>query len=107
MKPVRKPAVAGAFYPADPAILLRDIRSYMPEATGSSCLACVVPHAGYMYSGHVAGAVYSRVNLPRRLILLGPNHTGLGQPLAIMSTGVWLTPLGEAHIDEPLAQELA
>jgi len=108
MKPVRKPAVAGAFYPADPAVLLREIRTYAaPEATVTSCLACVVPHAGYMYSGHVAGAVYSRVHLPKRLILLGPNHTGLGQPLAIMSAGMWLTPLGEAPIDEPLARELA
>jgi len=107
MKPVRKPAVAGAFYPAEPAALLREIRTYTaPEATASACLACVVPHAGYMYSGHVAGAVYSRMQLPKRLVLLGPNHTGAGQPLAIMSTGVWLTPLGEAQIDEPLAQEL-
>jgi AmmeMemoRadiSam system protein B len=59
-----------------------------------------------MYSGHVAGAVYSHIQLPNRLLLLGPNHTGLGQPLAIFSSGAWLTPLGEAHIDEHLAREL-
>ena len=107
MRPVRKPAVAGAFYPADPADLLREIRTFTPqESIKTSCWACVVPHAGYMYSGHVAGAVYSRMHLPKRLVLLGPNHTGAGQPLAIMSTGAWLTPLGEAQIDEPLAREL-
>jgi MEMO1 family protein len=107
MKAVRKPAVAGTFYPAEPSVLLRDIHSYTrPEADKAACIACVVPHAGYMYSGHVAGAVYSRVQLPNRLLLLGPNHTGLGQPLAIFSSGLWLTPLGEVQIDERLAREL-
>ncbi|MCI0350219.1 MAG: AmmeMemoRadiSam system protein B [Acidobacteriales bacterium] len=107
MTALRKPAVAGSFYPADPGVLLRNIQSYtQPEAAKTTCLACIVPHAGYMYSGHVAGAVYSRIQLPNRLLLLGPNHTGLGRPLAIFSTGAWLTPLGEAHIDERLAREL-
>jgi AmmeMemoRadiSam system protein B len=107
MNPVRKPAVAGTFYPADAGVLLRDIQSYMqPEAAKAHCIGCVVPHAGYMYSGHVAGAVYSHVQLPSRLLLLGPNHTGLGHPLAIFSSGTWLTPLGEAQIDEHLAREL-
>jgi MEMO1 family protein len=108
MNPLRKPAVAGSFYPADPGALLRDIGTYiLPERTKIACLACLVPHAGYMYSGHVAGAVYSRMQLPARLVLLGPNHTGVGHPLAITSSGAWLTPLGEAQIDENLARELA
>ena len=68
-----------------------------------SALGCVVPHAGYMYSGHVAGAVYARLEMPRRFLMLCPNHTGLGEPLAIMSSGSWLTPLGEAAIDGELA----
>jgi MEMO1 family protein len=107
MSPVRKPTVAGTFYPADAGVLLRDIQKYIqPESPKTSCIACVVPHAGYMYSGHVAGAVYSRIQLPSRLLLLGPNHTGVGQPLAIFSSGKWLTPLGEAHVDEQLAREL-
>ena len=59
-------------------------------------LGCVVPHAGYMYSGHVAGAVYRRLELPRRFVILCPNHTGMGEPLAIMSEGAWHTPLGDA-----------
>jgi AmmeMemoRadiSam system protein B len=108
MKPVRQPAVRGTFYPSDPATLLRDIRRYTPsDSRRTPCVAGVVPHAGYMYSGHVAGAVYSRMQLPRRLVLLGPNHTGYGKPLAIISSGTWLTPLGEAPIDEALAQQLS
>ncbi len=67
---------------------------------------CVAPHAGYMYSGQVAGAVYSRLDLPQRCIVLCPNHTGKGQPLAIMSEGGWETPLGLASIDSDLADAL-
>jgi hypothetical protein len=59
-----------------------------------------------MYSGHVAGAVYSRLALPSRFIILCPNHTGVGPPLSIMSAAVWETPLGNAVIDSPLAAEL-
>jgi AmmeMemoRadiSam system protein B len=66
----------------------------------------VAPHAGYMYSGGVAGAVYANIDLPRRILVLCPNHTGNGRPLAIMSSGTWETPLGPAPIDEPLANEL-
>jgi AmmeMemoRadiSam system protein B len=107
MNRVRKPAVVGAFYPADSEVLLRDIQGYTPsDSVQDACMACMVPHAGYMYSGHVAGAVYSRMRLPRRLLLLGPNHTGLGQPLAIVSSGTWHTPLGEAQIDQAFAQQL-
>jgi len=65
-----------------------------------------VPHAGYIYSGHVAGAVYARLDLPRRCILMCPNHTGVGHPVAIMSTGAWETPLGQAPIDSKLAADL-
>jgi MEMO1 family protein len=104
---VRKPAVAGRFYPGDPSVLLRDVFTYLakpPERVRA--LGCVAPHAGYMYSGHVAGAVFARVELPRKFIILCPNHTGMGQPLAIMSEGAWQTPLGDAVIDSALAAEL-
>jgi AmmeMemoRadiSam system protein B len=104
---VRHPAVAGRFYPGDPAVLLRDVKSYVAAGGEKvSALGCVVPHAGYMYSGHVAGAVYARLKLPRRYVILCPNHTGMGEPLAIMSAGTWRTPLGEARIDQALAEEL-
>jgi AmmeMemoRadiSam system protein B len=99
--------VAGQFYPSNPDKLRQEIESFVqPGREKIRALGCVVPHAGYMYSGHVAGAVYARLELPRRFIVLCPNHTGAGQPLAIMSRGHWLTPLGEAAIDEPLAEQL-
>ena len=69
-------------------------------------MGCIVPHAGYVYSGHVAGAVYRRLDLPRRMVILCPNHTGMGEPLAIMSEGAWHTPLGDASIDEAMANQL-
>src|SRR5512135_3458806 len=105
--PIRYPAVAGRFYPHQPAALLRDLHAYM--AVGGEkvrALGCIVPHAGYMFSGHVAGAVYARLELPQRFIILCPNHTGMGQPLAIMSQGQWLTPLGEIPVDVELATAL-
>jgi MEMO1 family protein len=105
--PVRHPAVAGQFYSGSAETLLRDIKQYVtaPEEK-IRAFGCVVPHAGYMYSGHVAGAVYSRLELPKRFIVLCPNHTGMGAPLSIMSEGAWLTPLGEAQIDTALATDL-
>ncbi len=103
----RHPAVAGQFYPRNADRLAADIQSYTrPEANLIPALGCVVPHAGYMYSGHVAGAVFSRLELPPRCIILCPNHTGMGTPLSIMSEGQWETPLGNVPIDARLAAEL-
>jgi AmmeMemoRadiSam system protein B len=107
MSLVRRPAVAGRFYPAQPDVLLHDIQSYLTAAAAKvRAFGCVVPHAGYMYSGHVAGAVYAHLELPRRFIILCPNHTGMGKPIAVMTRGSWDTPLGQVEVDEPLAAEL-
>jgi AmmeMemoRadiSam system protein B len=103
---VRRPAVAGQFYPDDPATLRREVRSFLVDGKKERALGCIVPHAGYVYSGHVAGAVFSRIDLPKRFIILCPNHSGFGAPLAIMSSGTWSTPLGEAKIDISLAEAL-
>src|SRR5579872_979406 len=108
---VRPPAVAGAFYPAEPAELARQIDEFCASAksgvqTRTRAIACVVPHAGYMYSGHVAGAVYAELEIPQRCILLGPRHFPQGQPLAILIEGGWQTPFGDAQIDTPLATQL-
>jgi AmmeMemoRadiSam system protein B len=105
--PIRHPAVAGRFYPRDPDDLRAQVQSYLsPPSDTISALGCIVPHAGYMYSGHVAGAVYARLTIPRCMILMCPNHTGMGHPLAIMSTGRWETPLGQVPIDSALAADL-
>ena len=103
---VRKPAVAGRFYPGNRDELQKAVEGFLEPATRTKAIGLVVPHAGYMYSGHVAGAVYSRVNLPQRTIVLCPNHTGFGTPLSIMRTGSWLTPLGDTQIDEEVCTEL-
>ena len=108
---VRRPAVAGRFYPARIEILTRDLDSYLAgekkeTAVVEGSIGCVVPHAGYRYSGHVAGAVYRRLPPRSSYIILCPNHFGLGAPLAMMSSGAWLTPLGEAPIDAALAKAL-
>jgi AmmeMemoRadiSam system protein B len=108
---VRLPAVAGKFYPADSSELRAEVEAFTRTVESAKkakirALGCVAPHAGYIYSGPVAGEVYRRVELPTRYIILCPNHTGRGEPLAIMSKGVWRTPLGDAPIDEQLAGAL-
>jgi len=104
---IRPPAVAGRFYSADPKELARDVDQYGTDGSEKiQALGCVVPHAGYIYSGHVAGAVYSSMEIPSRCILLGPRHYPRGEPMAILSEGSWQTPLGEAQIDSALARAL-
>ncbi|PYX85920.1 MAG: AmmeMemoRadiSam system protein B [Acidobacteria bacterium] len=104
---IRHPAVAGYFYPRNPDELRAEIRSYTAaDPHPIAALGCIVPHAGYVYSGHVAGAVYSHLELTPRIILMCPNHTGLGSPLSIMSEGEWETPLGNAAIDSEIAGDL-
>ena len=100
---LRRPAVAGRFYPRDPEDLRAEVQSYLSQERGNTrspvrAIGCIAPHAGYMYSGHVAGAVFARIEIPRLCIVLCPNHTGIGQPLAIVSDGAWETPLGEVPI---------
>jgi AmmeMemoRadiSam system protein B len=105
---IRPPAVAGRFYPSDPEELARQIKECTTGASNKSrAIACLVPHAGYTYSGRVAGAVYSALQVPARCILLGPRHYPQGQPMAILSDGAFQTPFGEAQIDAVAASELA
>jgi AmmeMemoRadiSam system protein B len=104
---LRLPAVAGRFYPREPAALSAMIDSLVDaHTTRVAALGIVVPHAGYVYSGHVAGLVYSGIRIPSRTIILCPNHTGFGRPLAIMRSGSWQTPLGTLQIDSELCDVL-
>ena len=105
---LRHPAVAGRFYPGDPDDLRAEAQSYLSESqdTPIRAIGCIAPHAGYVYSGHVAGAVFAHVEIPERCIVLCPNHTGMGVPLAILSEGAWETPLGDVPIDSDLARSL-
>jgi len=102
---IREPAVAGQFYFANPEQLRENIRSFLnPVDPLLEAKGIVTPHAGYVYSGSIAGAVYSAVRLPKRFIVLGPNHTGRGNPLSLYPEGQWRTPLGLASIDEELSR---
>ena len=106
---LRLPAVAGRFYPSHPAELTALIHKYVVIDSGRTPIpvrACLVPHAGYVYSGHVAGAVLARIVVPRKIIVLGVRHYPRGEPAAILSSGAWRTPLGDARIDEELAEAL-
>jgi AmmeMemoRadiSam system protein B len=123
---IRQPAVAGRFYSADARELEKSVRECLAagmaaaeigaessaEISPARIIACLVPHAGYIYSGAVAGAVFARLAIPpsmipRRVIILGPRHRPPGAELAIQSEGAWQTPLGLAPIDAALARDLA
>jgi AmmeMemoRadiSam system protein B len=108
---LRHPAVAGRFYPGDPDDLRTEAQGYLSQSISSTgaptkAIGCIAPHAGYMYSGHVAGAVFSQIEIPRLCVVLCPNHTGMGRALAMMSEGSWETPLGEVPIDAEFALAL-
>ena len=104
---VREPAVAGAFYPRNAAQLDRQLDQLMPsDAALHPLLACIAPHAGYIYSGRVAGQLFGHLELPRRVVVIGPNHTGLGAAVAVAPDDAWNTPLGPVPVDRELAELL-
>lgn len=105
---LRHAAVAGYFYQGSSSGLKDQIERYLvPTENRIRVLGILAPHAGLVYSGPVAGAVYSRIVLPDVFVLIGPNHTGLGAPVSIMTAGRWTTPLGEVAVDETLASAIA
>ncbi len=104
---IRAPIVAGQFYPASATQLREMIGGFVDEkATKEEVIGLLSPHAGYVYSGPVAGATISRVKFKDTFIILGPNHTGRGKPLSIMTAGTWQTPLGDVAIDAELGKEI-
>jgi len=106
---IRHPAVAGRFYPGDEKSLREEVSAYLSQTSGQKpvrALGCIVPHAGYMYSGHVAGALFAGLEIPQLCLVLCPNHTGKGHALAIVSEGAWETPLGNVPIDSAFASAL-
>jgi MEMO1 family protein len=117
----RQPAVAGMFYSRDPDQLRAEIEhaflgklgpgalpSVSPERVGN-VLGIISPHAGYMYSGFAAAHAFSALakdGMPEVAVIIGPNHRGMGVPLAIVEKGFWDTPLGEIAIDEGVSASL-
>lgn len=102
---LRKPVVAGSFYPKDADSINKEISGFLDgnQEAKLKAIGCVLPHAGYLYSGKVAAVTLSQIDIPERVILLGPNHTGNGSACSIMTDGVWQTPLGRVKIDKKLA----
>ncbi len=104
---IRNSVVAGQFYPGSPTELRSMIREMVDEkATREEVIGLVLPHAGYIYSGPVTGATISRIKFKDTFVIIGPNHTGGGKPLSIMTEGVWKTPLGEVEIDSGLGKQI-
>lgn len=117
---IRKPAVAGTFYEANPDSLKRRIEwcfqhqsgpGGIPEALGvkRELKGVMAPHAGYLYSGPIAAHSYAKIaedGFPETFLILCPNHTGLGSGVSIMKDGSWETPLGLVEIDSEFTEEL-
>lgn len=103
----RNPVVAGRFYPSDKSALERNLSSLCDKGQQKQkVLGCIMPHAGYQYSGKTAGRVVSKIEVKDRVIIIGPNHTGQGLPFSIYPQGQWSTPLGTVDVDEELADLL-
>ncbi len=114
------PAVAGMFYSASKEGLLKELEWAFMHRLGPGRLpkrgedggkppALIAPHAGYMYSGPVAAHAYLQLEDRKvgTVIVLGPNHYGVGTSVSIFPEGEWITPLGGIEIDRELAMELA
>ncbi|MEW6419282.1 MAG: AmmeMemoRadiSam system protein B [Nitrospirota bacterium] len=104
----RSPAVAGQFYYGTVSKLTHQVEQYIDKnAKKEKVMGMVSPHAGLVYSGPVAGAVYSTIDFPETFVLIGPNHTGLGAQISLMESGEWEIPTGVFQIDEKISYRIA
>jgi hypothetical protein len=107
----REPAVAGRFYRDDAAALAAEVDGFLASGRGEGgaapAIGLIAPHAGYVYSGAIAGEGYARVRVTDPVLVLGPNHTGLGAPAALWPDGRWHTPIGDVPVDPGLTAALA
>ena len=104
----RSPAVAGQFYYGTTSKLTDQVEQYIDKyAKKEKVIGLVSPHAGLIYSGAVAGAVYSTLDFPETFVLIGPNHTGLGAQISLMESGEWEIPTGVFQIDERISYRIA
>lgn len=104
---IRQPVVAGQFYANEAQQLRQEVNRHLPETEQQQqVLAAIAPHAGYMFSGSIAGTVLGRIEIPETVILLGPNHRGLGAAVALSAAQAWQTPLGRVDVDDALRQKL-
>lgn len=107
MLSIRKPAVAGQFYYGTSAALEKQVADYVNKVKDKEkAIGLISPHAGLMYSGAVAGSVYSRILMPDTIILIGPNHTGFGKRVSMMTSGAWEIPGDMVEINNELAKTI-
>jgi AmmeMemoRadiSam system protein B len=107
MVTTREPAVAGAFYPLSHDALQGQVAEMLTiNEQQHELLVCIAPHAGYVYSGPVAGKVYGHLQIPQKVLVLGPNHTGLGAMVSVAPHNQWQTPLGPVPVDRDLAAQI-
>lgn len=105
---IRKPVVAGTFYPDDPEILSKELADRIViKEKKKSAIALISPHAGYFYSGNCAGKGFGAVQIPERVIILGLDHRGTGYPYALDGHDYWRTPLGQVDVDTELRHKIA
>ena len=103
----RQPAVAGQFYAGSGRQLRSDLAALIPEVPEQRKVTGIIaPHAGYVYSGAIAGKVYASIEIPATVLILGPNHHGAGAGVALYPDGEWLTPLGPAAVNSRLNSHL-
>jgi len=96
------------FYEGTESALRAQIERFLvPDAAKEAALGIMGPHAGYVYSGPVAGELWSRAAVTDTVVVLAPNHTGTGEPMALWPEGAWETPLGRVEIDAALSGALA
>ncbi|MDD5163535.1 MAG: AmmeMemoRadiSam system protein B [Candidatus ainarchaeum sp.] len=105
---IREPAVKGIFYPAKKEALEKQLTDFFKKTgkSGKKSFAIIAPHAGYQYSGQTAAIAFSELQKAETIILLGPNHTGLGKQIAISEADYWETPLGKIRVDSELRKKL-
>lgn len=112
---IRRAIVADRFYPADPQILREEVETFFKvgpkyfsilEEKDVKPFVVMLPHAGYVYCGKVLGGTLSSCILPKRLIILCPNHTGQGKQLSVWPSGAWLSPLLPVTVDDYLAKRI-
>ena len=100
---LRFPAVAGQFYPGSESALRQMLAEMVPSVRDRKpALGVMSPHAGFIYSGQVAGKTLAGVQIPEEVIILGPNHHGFGHPAAVFDQGGWATPLADTPVAERL-----
>ena len=104
---VRNPVVAGRFYPGDRTALQEELKSYLIKRQKiKNPFAIIAPHAGYVYSGKTAGMTYASVDVPDVVIVMCPNHTGLGYPISLHPAQSWNTPLGPINVDTEILKKI-